>query len=156
MEMAAYLGRKGVPVALVVPFDCTKSFQASDNVARVLNLTHSGSYAYVRGGPGFHGTLANVMSVPIRISTTSISINHRDCMHALLQRFLPWSAITSSALSKKGTALMLVPRDPRLFRSKAAHDKTPIITLRSRPSRQPVRNHSTLKKYKIDSRWVDR
>ena len=33
MEMAAYLGRKGVPVALVVPFDCTKSFAASDNVA---------------------------------------------------------------------------------------------------------------------------
>src|SRR5690349_13547813 len=39
MDMAAYLGRKGVPVALVVPFDCTKSFAASDNVARVLNLT---------------------------------------------------------------------------------------------------------------------
>src|SRR5215472_15185115 len=29
MEMAAYLGRKGVPVALVVPFDGTKSFAAS-------------------------------------------------------------------------------------------------------------------------------
>jgi Thioesterase domain len=60
MEIAAYLGRKGVPVALVVPFDCTKSFAAPENVARVLNLTHSGTYAYVRGGPGFHGTLANV------------------------------------------------------------------------------------------------
>ena len=60
MEMAAYLGRKGVPVALVVPFDCTKSFAASDNVARVLNLTHSGTYTYMRGGPGFHGTLTNV------------------------------------------------------------------------------------------------
>jgi len=60
MEMAAYLGRKGVPVALAVPFDCTKSFAASDNVAHILNLTHSGSYAYIRGGPGFHGTLANV------------------------------------------------------------------------------------------------
>ena len=56
MEMAAYLGRKGVPVALVVPFDCTKSFAASDNVAHVLNLTHSGTYASIRGGPGFHGT----------------------------------------------------------------------------------------------------
>jgi hypothetical protein len=60
MEMAAYLGRKGVPVALVVPFDCTKSFAASDNVAHVLNLTHSGALTYIRGGPGFHGTLANV------------------------------------------------------------------------------------------------
>ncbi len=27
MEMAAYLGRKGVPVALAVPFDGTKSFR---------------------------------------------------------------------------------------------------------------------------------
>ena len=60
MEMAAYLGRKGVRVALVVPFDCIKSCTASDNVAHVLNLTHSGTYAYVRGGPGFHGTLANI------------------------------------------------------------------------------------------------
>lgn len=60
MEMAAYLGRKGVPVALVVPFDGTKSFAASANVARVLNLTHSGTINYMRGGPGFHGTLANV------------------------------------------------------------------------------------------------
>lgn len=59
MEMAAYLGRKGVPVALVVPFDGTKSFAASDNVGRVLNLTQR-DYAYMRGGPGFHGTLANV------------------------------------------------------------------------------------------------
>ena len=60
MEMAAYLGRKGVPVAMVVPFDGTKSFAASENVARVLNLTHSGTYFSMRGGPGFHGTLATV------------------------------------------------------------------------------------------------
>ena len=39
MAMAAYLGRRGVPVALVVPFDGTASFAASANVARVLNLT---------------------------------------------------------------------------------------------------------------------
>ena len=60
MEMAAYLGRKGVPVALVVPFDGTKSFEVSNNVARVLNLTHSGTYFSMRGGPSFHGTLATV------------------------------------------------------------------------------------------------
>jgi alpha-beta hydrolase superfamily lysophospholipase len=60
MEMAAYLGRKGVPVALVVPFDCTKSSVASDNIARVLYLAQSGTYASPRGGPGFHGTLVMV------------------------------------------------------------------------------------------------
>jgi Thioesterase domain len=59
MEMAAYLGRKGIPVALVVPFDGTQSFAASDNVARVLNLTQR-NYAYMRRGPGFKGTLSNV------------------------------------------------------------------------------------------------
>ena len=51
---------------------------------------------------------------------------------------------------------MLAPRDLRLFRSNAAHDKTPIIPRHLHTSRQPVRNHFTLKKYKIDRRWFDR
>jgi alpha-beta hydrolase superfamily lysophospholipase len=59
MEMADYLGRKGVPVALVVPFDGTQSLSASSNVARVVNLTQR-DYAYMRKGPGFHGSLVNV------------------------------------------------------------------------------------------------
>ena len=59
MEMADYLGEKSVPVALVVPFDGTQSFSASANVARVLNLTQR-DYAYMRRGPGFHGSLLNV------------------------------------------------------------------------------------------------
>ena len=81
MEMAAYLGRKGVPVALAVPFDCTKSFAASDNVAHVLNLTHGGSYAYIRGGPGFHGTLANV-DVSSDPSIDHINIDKSPRLHA--------------------------------------------------------------------------
>ena len=81
MEMAAYLGRKGVPVALVVPFDCIKSFEASDNVARVLNLTHGGTVAYVRGGPGFHGTLANV-DVSSDPSIDHINIDKSPRLHA--------------------------------------------------------------------------
>jgi len=52
-------------------------------------------------------------------------------------------------------ALMLAPRDLRLFRSKAVHGKTLIIPRHLRTSRQPVRNHFTLKKYRIDARWVD-
>jgi pimeloyl-ACP methyl ester carboxylesterase len=59
MQMAAYLGTKGVPVALVVPFDGTGSYAATANVGRVLNLTQR-DYAYMRRGPNFHGTLANV------------------------------------------------------------------------------------------------
>jgi hypothetical protein len=81
MEMAAYLGRQGVPVALAVPFDCTKSFAASDNIARVLNLTHGGSYTYIRGGPGFHGVLANV-DVSSDPSIDHINIDKSPRLHA--------------------------------------------------------------------------
>jgi pimeloyl-ACP methyl ester carboxylesterase len=80
MEMAAYLGRKAVPVALVVPFDCTKSFAASDNVAHVLNLTHSGTYASIRGGPGFHGTLA-IVDVSFDPSIDHINIDKSPRLH---------------------------------------------------------------------------
>jgi hypothetical protein len=59
MEMADYLGDKGVPVALVIPFDGTQSFSASANVSHVVNFTQR-DYAYMRKGPGFRGTLANV------------------------------------------------------------------------------------------------
>jgi hypothetical protein len=59
MDMAAALGRRDVPVALVIPFDGTKTLYAPANVARVVNLTQR-NYAYARGGAGFHGSLANV------------------------------------------------------------------------------------------------
>src|SRR5215831_9782102 len=80
MEMAAYLGRKGIPVALVVPFDGTQSFAATDNVARVLNLTQR-DYAYMRRGPGFHGTLANV-DVSSDPSIDHINIDKSPRLHA--------------------------------------------------------------------------
>lgn len=59
MEMADYLGDKGVPVALVVPFDATQSFPVPGNVARVINFTQR-DYAFMRPGPGFRGSLKNV------------------------------------------------------------------------------------------------
>ena len=59
-------------------------------------------------------------------------------------------------MPKKGMALTLAPRDLRLFLSNAAHDKTPIIPRHLRTSRQPVRNHFTLKRYRIDSRYRHR
>lgn len=80
MQMAAYLGRKGIPVALVVPFDGTQSFAASDNVARVLNLTQR-DYAYMRRGPGFHGTLANI-DVSSDPSIDHINIDKSPRLHA--------------------------------------------------------------------------
>ncbi len=59
MFMAEYLGKKGVPVALVVPFDGTGSFAASSNVSQVYNVTQR-DYAYMRKGAGFRGQLQNV------------------------------------------------------------------------------------------------
>jgi hypothetical protein len=59
MMMAQSLGRAGIPVALVVPFDGTDSFEASKNVACVLNITQR-TYAYMHSGAGFHGELSNV------------------------------------------------------------------------------------------------
>jgi alpha-beta hydrolase superfamily lysophospholipase len=80
MEMAGYLGDKGVPVALVVPFDATQSFPAAGNVARVVNLTQR-DYAYMRPGPGFRGSLSNVdVSSDPNISHTTIDKSSR--LHA--------------------------------------------------------------------------
>jgi pimeloyl-ACP methyl ester carboxylesterase len=59
MMMAQSLNAKGVPVALVIPFDGTASYAAPQNVACVLNLTQR-EYAYMRPGAGFHGRLQNV------------------------------------------------------------------------------------------------
>ncbi len=58
MEMGDYLGRQGVPVALIVPFDGTSSHAASANVGRVLNLYKSAGVQITRG-PGFRGQLTN-------------------------------------------------------------------------------------------------
>jgi len=59
MAMAQQLNARGVPVALVVPFDGTASYAAPENVACVLNITQR-LYAYITPGPGFHGKLSNV------------------------------------------------------------------------------------------------
>jgi hypothetical protein len=80
MEMSAYLGQRGVPVALAVPFDGTQSFSASSNIAHVLNLTQR-SYAYMRRGVGFKGTLVNfdVSSDP---SIDHLNIDKSPRLHA--------------------------------------------------------------------------
>lgn len=59
MTMAQKLNLRGVPVALVVPFDGTGSYAAPQNVACVLNITQR-PYAYMTPGIGFHGKLSNM------------------------------------------------------------------------------------------------
>src|SRR3984885_11520940 len=80
MEMSAYLGAKGVPVALAVPFDGTQSFAASVDIQRVLNLSQR-SYVCMRKGPSFKGTLVNfdVSSDP---SIDHLNIDKSPRLHA--------------------------------------------------------------------------
>jgi hypothetical protein len=82
MAMGEYLGRKSVPVALIVPFDGTNSYAATGNVARVMNLTQR-DYAYVKRGPGFRGELQNV-DVSNDTSIGHISIDKSARLHALV------------------------------------------------------------------------
>jgi alpha-beta hydrolase superfamily lysophospholipase len=141
MEMAAYLGRKGVPVALVVPFDGTQSFAASGNVARVLNLTQR-KYAYMRGGPGFHGALNNV-DVSSDRSIDHITIDKSARLHArVVAEVLAVVGNHKAAPAKNGNGADAGAARPATLRSKAAHQKTPIIPRHFRPSRRPQPRHT--------------
>jgi hypothetical protein len=80
MEMAAYLDKKGTPVALVVPFDGTQSFATPKNVGRLLNLTQR-EYAYMRRGPGFKGSLTN-LDVSSDPNIGHITIDKSPRLHA--------------------------------------------------------------------------
>lgn len=82
MLMGEYLGTKGVPVALIVPFDGTRSLDASANVARVMNITQR-DYAYMRRGYGFRGELTNV-DVSGDESIGHISIDKSARLHAMV------------------------------------------------------------------------
>jgi hypothetical protein len=80
MEMAAYLNAKGVPVALLVPFDGTQSFPTPRNVGRLLNLTQR-EYAYMRKGDGFKGSLTN-LDVSSDPNIGHITIDKSPRLHA--------------------------------------------------------------------------
>jgi hypothetical protein len=92
MFMAASLGKRGVPVALVVPFDGTQTLVASSNVARVINLTQR-DYAYARKGYGFHGELKNIDVSGEGVDHLNIDKSPR--LHALVLRNI-------AAIVKKG------------------------------------------------------
>jgi hypothetical protein len=82
MFMGEYLGKKGVPVALIVPFDGTGSFAASSNVARVMNLTQR-DYAHMRRGSGFRGELSNI-DVSNQAGIDHINIDKSARLHAMV------------------------------------------------------------------------
>lgn len=82
MLMGAYLGERGVPVSLIVPFDGTASFPATRNVRAVMNLTQR-DYARMTRGPGFGGNLQNI-DVSSDQSIGHISIDKSARLHAMV------------------------------------------------------------------------
>ena len=114
MEMADYLGRKGIPVALVVPFDGTQSLSASANVARVVNLTQR-DYAYMRRGAGFHGSLNNV-NVSSDPNIDHLNIDKSPRLHA---------RVISEVLAVVGGHRMAVPGTPGTPRPTSISAPTP-------------------------------
>jgi hypothetical protein len=80
MMMASYLDKKGIPIALVVPFDGTQSFVAPRNVARLVNITQR-DYAYMKKGLGFNGSLSN-LDVSADTSIGHISIDKSPRLHS--------------------------------------------------------------------------
>jgi thioesterase superfamily protein len=83
MEMGDYLGQKGVPVSLIVPFDGRNPHAASANVARVLNFYKNDDVKITRG-PGFHGELNNYYAADP--SVTHFNIDKYSRFHAMVVR----------------------------------------------------------------------
>ncbi len=84
MEMARYLDRKAVPVALVVLFDETQSYAAPKNVHTLLNLTQ---HVHLRPGAGFHGSLLNV-DVSADMNLNHFNIDKSDRLHAMALKYI--------------------------------------------------------------------
>jgi hypothetical protein len=81
MEMGEYLGKKGVPVSLIVPFDGRNTHAASSNVARVLNFYKSDDVKITKG-PGFRGELNNFHAADPNI--THMNIEKIPRFHAMV------------------------------------------------------------------------
>jgi len=82
MLMGDYLGKKGVPVALIVPIDASGPLPATANVARVLNITQR-DFAKMTRGPGFHGDLTN-MDLSKDPNIGHLNIDKSPRLHAMI------------------------------------------------------------------------
>ena len=60
VQMATFLGKRGIPVSYVVAFDPTITTFAGPRVKRVVNYYLPNGKNLVRRGPGFSGKLSNV------------------------------------------------------------------------------------------------
>lgn len=127
MFMGEYLGRKGVPVALIVPFDGTGSFAASSNVQRVMNLTQR-DYAYMKRGAGFRGELSN-----IDVSNQGyghIDIDKSDRLHNMVINRIV-------GIVGRGGTRTAVPAAPKPRPAEAPAEATPAVAPSATPAAAP-------------------
>src|SRR5215467_13472695 len=117
-------------MAMVVPFDGTQSFAASDNVARVLNLTQR-NYAYMRRGPGFKGTLANV-DVSSDPNIDHINIDKSPRLHA---------RVVSEVLAVVGRRVA-APSGPKPAAAEGGAGTTPATNNGAKPGPAPSTPHA--------------
>ncbi len=110
MLMAQSLNRKEIPVALVIPFDGTGSYAAPKNVACVFNLTQR-DYAYMRGGAGFHGKLANV-DVSGGAGIDHFTIDKSPRLQAYALNSVLQAASSESCRPGVGNSTVAKPKEP--------------------------------------------
>jgi len=130
MFMGEYLGKKGVPVALIVPFDGTGSFAASSNVQRVMNLTQR-DYAYMRRGNGFRGELSN-------IDVSGQGYGHTDIDKSAKLHSMVINKI-ASIVGRGGGTRTAAPDSPKP-RPAAAPATVPSVAPTAAPSATPAGN----------------
>ena len=121
MEMSAYLGRRGVPVALAVPFDAKQSYATPSNVGRLLNLTHAG-YGYMSRGVGFQGSLSNV-DVSSDGSIDHLKIDKSPRLHSQVLAAII-AAVGKGGGIDSGKNAVTKPADPTQTPAKPIHGVT--------------------------------
>jgi Thioesterase domain len=125
MVMAQQLNAKGVPVALVVPFDGTASYAATPNVACVLNITQR-LYAHMTPGAGFRGKLSN-MNVSSDTSIDHFTIDKSPRLQAVALNSVLQAAHQESC--RPGIGAPTVARPKTAPAPKIAAPKTPVPKL---------------------------
>lgn len=79
--MAAELGKKGVPVDLVVTFDLLNEIKVAPNVKRAINFYVEGGGVPAEPAPGFKGKLENVTAASIDPSIWHLTIEKDERIH---------------------------------------------------------------------------
>lgn len=82
LYLAAELGKKNLPVALVVTFDVVTSISVPANVRHVVNFYTNGFGLRLKGAPGFRGRLENIDATKSDPEISHLTIEKSDRLHS--------------------------------------------------------------------------